>query len=857
MVLKQSVIDAFRVIGVSPDTPEERAVRVYKRLALEHHPDRNLDKVAAATARFQEIGAAWEICTRHYRNPQSSGDFATGYDEDNFNDDLSDDDMFDYYEYMLYEMFMNAEFRFSRKGFRSQRQSGYGPSFTSFYSHPFQKSFSYSGVRSSDYETLNEKRQRKEKEKYEQRIREFEAECAQKEREEVEAERGKMIQAKERAAIQAEVFALARSGDSTGVRNIVLKHSLDVTGPEKVPKQQKKDPPTNYNTLLHVAASKCDVELVMFLLDKGANLSSLNKDNLAPFHSAILFGNTPVVQYFLSRRGKSLEGCHPSRAVADGRTPLQMAIASGSAPTVELLLKDATVHDVERCWESLSLPVAMKDILETKKGFVPYLLESDGAPLSRKAALKAEAARKRATEKEEKARRIAVERARAAENARKKEERAAKRAEAERAKEIARFQLEEEENRTAEGARVEEEQAKLKAEEEEHSAGEREAECRQVEEEERQRAQFEACQEEARRKAANDAQRAAQMKARQKLEEERQKGIKQEAERKRRAEAELESHGKEAEVPQTEARQMEVGVHQRETEAVQNTTTQGRHDGPSVSMSERGTQVGHGKYRQTKSQSRKAAVVSPRLGVDVEAKRAETLRRLQAQAEEHERLKLQRQQATLQLVAPPIVSSDKAATGTDAKMEAIMRKRAQQSARDKARHQRMKEGKALRENANRTGVDPSPPADQEPQEDKKVNTRSRRQSTYPLTPISTSSSPVSWIKEPCYPVATPITLPMTPENLQTCAIPEDLFAYVPPKSTHPVSSPSSWPLRGRLLPEKQGRHGDRGREWRGRGRGRSGYVAQHESSQLGALFTRRDAEQELAEKNLGRWKNGD
>ncbi|KAG5341991.1 hypothetical protein C0989_006140 [Termitomyces sp. Mn162] len=838
MVLKQSVIDAFRVIGVSPDTPEERAVRVYKRLALEHHPDRNLDKVAAATARFQEvlfiitlpshlvhhdskIGAAWEICTRHYRNPQSSGDFATGYDEDNFNDDLSDDDMFDYYEYMLYEMFMNAEFRFSRKG-----------------------SFSYSGVRSSDYETLNEKRQRKEKEKYEQRIREFgmsfsldffacthhpiEAECAQKEREEVEAERGKMIQAKERAAIQAEVFALARSGDSTGVRNIVLKHSLDVTGPEKVPKQQKKDPPTNYNTLLHVAASKCDVELVMFLLDKGANLSSLNKDNLAPFHSAILFGNTPVVQYFLSRRGKSLEGCHPSRAVADGRTPLQMAIASGSAPTVELLLKDATVHDVERCWESLSLPVAMKDILETKKGFVPYLLESDGAPLSRKAALKAEAARKRATEKEEKARRIAVERARAAENARKKEERAAKRAEAERAKEIARFQLEEEENRTAEGARVEEEQAKLKAEEEEHSAGEREAECRQVEEEERQRAQFEACQEEARRKAANDAQRAAQMKARQKLEEERQKGIKQEAERKRRAEAELESHGKEAEVPQTEARQMEVGVHQRETEAVQNTTTQGRHDGPSVSMSERGTQVGHGKYRQTKSQSRKAAVVSPRLGVDVEAKRAETLRRLQAQAEEHERL-----------------------------MEAIMRKRAQQSARDKARHQRMKEGKALRENANRTGVDPSPPADQEPQEDKKVNTRSRRQSTYPLTPISTSSSPVSWIKEPCYPVATPITLPMTPENLQTCAIPEDLFAYVPPKSTHPVSSPSSWPLRGRLLPEKQGRHGDRGREWRGRGRGRSGYVAQHESSQLGALFTRRDAEQELAEKNLGRWKNGD
>jgi len=97
-------------------------------------------------------------------------------------------------------------------------------------------------------------------------------------------------------------------------------------------------------------------------------MTALNKDNLTPFHQSILSGNTSVVRYFLTRRAKTSEGSHPSKAAPDGRTPLQLAIASDSIPTVRLLLKDATVHDVERCWEQPSLPVAMKDVLETKVG---------------------------------------------------------------------------------------------------------------------------------------------------------------------------------------------------------------------------------------------------------------------------------------------------------------------------------------------------------------------------------------------------------------------------------------------------------------------------------------------------------
>lgn len=98
-------------------------------------------------------------------------------------------------------------------------------------------------------------------------------------------------------------------------------------------------------------------------------MTALNKDNLTPFHMSILSGNTPVARFFLSRRANSSEGCHPSKASADGRTPLQLAIASGSVSTVELVLKDATVHDVERCWEQTSLPPLMKEVLETKVRF--------------------------------------------------------------------------------------------------------------------------------------------------------------------------------------------------------------------------------------------------------------------------------------------------------------------------------------------------------------------------------------------------------------------------------------------------------------------------------------------------------
>ncbi|KAF7981478.1 hypothetical protein HWV62_33523 [Athelia sp. TMB] len=203
--------------------------------------------------------------------------------------------------------------------------------------------------------------------------------------------------------------------------------------------------------MLHRAAGSGDIATVVYLLEKGAKAGAVDTAFLTPFHTAILQGNISVTRHFLSlyRNTKSTDpnyqsyrdGCHPNKAAKDKArtTPLQLAIRGRNLEMVELFLKEATVHDAERCWividnDQRQGPTGR--VLWTKKGFMPPTEEMQ-MQISKKALRKVERAEGELWVNEEKAQQLATEESRLKNLARKEaaKERAAREAEARRVRE--------------------------------------------------------------------------------------------------------------------------------------------------------------------------------------------------------------------------------------------------------------------------------------------------------------------------------------------------------------------------------------------------------------------------------------
>ncbi|KDR81399.1 hypothetical protein GALMADRAFT_221260 [Galerina marginata CBS 339.88] len=454
MVLKQQVLDAFALLGIEPDTDQATATKAYKRQALLHHPDRNHGD-PEATQRFQEIGAAWNICQRHFDNPSwshvqedgSSRQTRSGFTYTFNKDDdipLDEDELYEFYMYMFAETLFGRYSRTKGQRYRYERSGRAGAGLSTF---------SGGFAESQERQSHNAERQRKENEEYEKRKRELELEIEQEERDRQASEKRRKADDDRRATALEHAFQAAYTGNSAAVHKPILDYDLDVNAPRKRAKLSKRqNDPLAGDSLLHVAASYCDETLVMFLIERGAKPTALNKSHLTPFHAAIKAGNTRVVQFIMERRGRSFDGYHPSKAAPSGCTPLQLAIQSGVPSVVELLVKDATTHDVEKCWKQEPMSEEIKEILRKKKGFVPPDTISLDHPISRKSQLQQELAQKKEA-------RIAEELERAAINRQKREERAAKRAEKDRelatklAQEEARLRAELEERHRLEDAR--------------------------------------------------------------------------------------------------------------------------------------------------------------------------------------------------------------------------------------------------------------------------------------------------------------------------------------------------------------------------------------------------------------------
>jgi hypothetical protein len=115
MPLRQDVQDAFSALGLTPDVDIEEATKVYRRLALQHHPDRNHGD-PSATQRFQQvcyikrlsfdlfnkiifqISHSWDICQRYYENPDwANRPEGRYYPDDDMDMDLDGEDLFEFY----------------------------------------------------------------------------------------------------------------------------------------------------------------------------------------------------------------------------------------------------------------------------------------------------------------------------------------------------------------------------------------------------------------------------------------------------------------------------------------------------------------------------------------------------------------------------------------------------------------------------------------------------------------------------------------------------------------------------------------------------------------------------------------
>mmetsp|Transcript_14115 Transcript_14115/g.20871 ORF Transcript_14115/g.20871 Transcript_14115/m.20871 type:complete len:1416 (-) Transcript_14115:239-4486(-) len=95
--------DPYDILGVPRDASEAEVKKAYRKLALQHHPDKcngSAEEKARATAKFTEIGNAYE----RIMNPEEyENEYGGDYDSDEYYDD--EDDFFD-----------DVEFVFSRGG---------------------------------------------------------------------------------------------------------------------------------------------------------------------------------------------------------------------------------------------------------------------------------------------------------------------------------------------------------------------------------------------------------------------------------------------------------------------------------------------------------------------------------------------------------------------------------------------------------------------------------------------------------------------------------------------------------------------------------------------------------------------
>ncbi|KAJ3883261.1 hypothetical protein F5051DRAFT_484145 [Lentinula edodes] len=319
--------EAFAVLGLTPEAEESATSKAYKRLALMHHPDRNPGQYHESTQMFQEIGAAWETCQEYYSRNNRPSEFVNSSWSRDDDVPLDPEEAAEFFQFLFEQIFLGRYSRAKTRQYRRARTGGAGANV-----FMFDENLADKQQRQQEHRT----HQKNEHAEYLKRVQEFELECEAEEAERKRQAKEVAREATRLAIAQTEAFQAIRIGNLSSIRQLFSQFNLNPNNPSS----KKKMREGKYDTMLHAAAQSSHTDAAMEWMSM-------------------------LLMVLLAHRD-----VHPSRAAKNGETPLQLAIKSKDLSILRLVIKDATVHDVQRCWDAADISDEMREVLRSKRGFV-------------------------------------------------------------------------------------------------------------------------------------------------------------------------------------------------------------------------------------------------------------------------------------------------------------------------------------------------------------------------------------------------------------------------------------------------------------------------------------------------------
>lgn len=318
------ISEAFAVLGLEEGCSIDTVKATYKQVALRTHPDKNPDN-PSATEEFQRVSEAYRVLVKHLdeaSNPSSRSQHSHSFfnfhngSEYSFSDDEYDDEYCDdsddevaFYLY-IFENIMRSRYEHLNRNHHSNYRRMAKEETPEEYRERLRKS------RQEQLESQARRKQegiaRKARQEMEREQERLEAEKRQKNKVEAKKAQAEAVRksSEERAklllrqaqTIRSSVFAAAREGNSAKVKKGIWEDTVDAAGGEVKPgstefvKNHPRDPK---ETLLHIASTSGDLELVEWLDSHGADPEEKNSQGLTAFHVALKQGHIPIVQLFL------------------------------------------------------------------------------------------------------------------------------------------------------------------------------------------------------------------------------------------------------------------------------------------------------------------------------------------------------------------------------------------------------------------------------------------------------------------------------------------------------------------------------------------------------------------------------